>query len=564
MARRPSLIPGPNINYASAGAAKAQASASLGAELDRMSGFVFKEAAERAAVAGAQYGFDKPITVEQIEDAMREDRGIDEIVGDQTTIFGSASRATIGQKLQAQLEAESRSKIAVIQGAISAGQPVDLDSVRSTLNGLMDGNSSVLAEIDPKLASQYRATVSTVAASTFKLATEQVFKAQKREALAIYDSGKIILPDNIGSLLASETEENFYAQEAVLRRSHMDLAFTTGDATTVKSAPTDFDTAKAQAATGLLVELAREDVNAVDERNGNFGEKSWIWNSLSSAEKADVASRIRTIRDDDHTSKERADKEVLANAKEQVVFLVSSLSEMSADDPNRGVLEAQLTAFQAAGLVSATSYKGALDGRLPPSNSTEFADARLKVADGTLIDNVALAKYLEGKEINDADKASLYNALIAKKSQLYNIALGIIRPLVDLDQTVSSDRKPIVATMFAIEAVESASESNRDVAQVAQEMAAKQQVAQLKAAAEKAIEKLNMDVDGWRDEGFESLSVENFSNIAAFEARITEIKNTDFYNGAGRDGQASINRHLSSLLRAYKALYELGAAGAAQ
>lgn len=562
MARRPSLIPGPDINYASAGAAKAQAYGSLSNALDRMSGFVFKEAAERAALAGAQYGFDKPITVEQIEDAMREDRDIDEIVGDQSTIFGSASRATIGQKLQAQLEAESRSKIAVIQGAISAGQPVDLDSLRSTLNGLMDGNSSVLAEIDPKLASQYRATVSTVAASTFKLATEQVFKAQKREALAIYDSGRIILPDNISSLLASETEDNFYAQVGMLRRSHMDLALTTGDPTTVRSAPTDFDTAKSQAATGLLVELARENVNAVDERNGNFGEKSWIWNSLSSAEKADVTLRIRTIRDNDHANQERVDKEVQDATNEQVVFLVSELSAMTQDDPRRGDLQSKLDALQDLGLVSQALYKGALDGRLPPSNESELAAARLNVANSTLGTNRALGAYLIGKNINEADKASLYNALLARQSQTYNVALGVVAPLVAADPRVSSDRAQLVAAALAVKAVEEASRSDKGAREVAQEIVAEGRVSQLQDSALKAVFYLNENVKGWKDQPFADLSVEDSDSITALETRISAIKATEFYKES--DQQAEVNRYLSNLIKAYKGLYELGAAGAEQ
>ena len=152
--------------------------------------------------------------------------------------------------------------------------------------------------------------------------------------------------------------------------------------------------------------------------------------------------------------------------------------------------------------------------------------------------------------------------MLARQSQTYNVALGVVAPLVAADPRVSSDRAQLVAAALAVKAVEEASRSDKGAREVAQEIVAEGRVSQLQDSALKAVFYLNENVKGWKDQPFADLSVEDSDSITALETRISAIKATEFYKES--DQQAEVNRYLSNLIKAYKGLYELGAAGAEQ
>lgn len=558
MARRPTLIPGPNVDYASAGAVRAQAYGSLSNALDRMSGFAFKEAAERAQIAGAQYGFDKPITVEQIQDAIAQDRDIDEIVGDPTTIFGAASRATIGQKLQAQLEGEARSQMAVINGAVAAGQPVDLDSLKTTINGVMDGHSSVLAEIDPRLASQYRATISTVAASTFKLATEEVFKARQRELVKDYDASKSSLLNVLEAAYSSAGENDFSATAAAINRSHLSIALNTGDMTIARSAQSDFEAADSAAATGALVGYALKNLSSTDEQNGGFGELSWIWKKLSTAEQEDVIRRVRTIRDNDYTDRQRQEQEQNNRDREKANSVAATLSVMDVNDPKRPTLLARLDYFNSLGLYSPSVYEGARDGRITPSNDTHVYDVEQRILRGQIATRSQLDAALTSMNINVRDQNNLYDKLRDVTSDIYQQAVAVVTPIVQGDTGVPASGKPLAIANEALRLTDEALKKGVSPVELRKGEMVGAVIDSAQNAMRRALTSLSEDVDGWNDQNFNLTAdvILSFDRVGHLLARIDQIKNSAFYKDL-RD-KAALDRALSGVVEAYKQLNAYG------
>jgi len=558
MARRPTLIPGPNVDYASAGAARAQAYSSLSNALDRMSGFAFKEAAERAQIAGAQYGFDKPITVEQIQDAISQDRDIDEIVGDPTTIFGAASRATIGQKLQAQLEGEARSQMAVINGAVAAGQPVDLDSLKTTINGVMDGHSSVLAEIDPRLASQYRATISTVAASTFKLATQEVFKARQRELVNDYYTSESSLVNVLGAAYSSAGENDFSATAAAIKRSHLDIALTTGDKDIAGKAQSDFEAADSTAATGALVGYALKSLSSTDEQNGGFGELSWIWKKLSTAEQEDVIRRVRTIRDNRYTDEQRQEAEQDEAFKNRATSVAATLSVMDPSDPGRDALLRELEHFNSLGLYNPSVYEGARDGRLTPSNDNHVYEVELGIVAGNITTQSQLNAAFSGMNINPQDQVRLYDKLRNVTSDLYVQALNVVKPTIDADDSIPASAKNLATANAALELVTLSQERGVPPAELRQEVAARAEISSAQKSMRRALTILSEDVKGWNDQGidFTANVILSFDSVELLLARINQIKSSEFYSKL--KDKSSLDRALSSVVESYKRLAPYG------
>lgn len=558
MARRPTLIPGPNVDYASAGAARAQAYSSLSNALDRMSGFAFKEAAERAEIAGAQYGFDKPITVEQIQDAISQDRDIDEIVGDPTTIFGAASRATIGQKLQAQLEGEARSQMAVINGAVAAGQPVDLESLKTTINGVMDGHSSVLAEIDPRLASQYRATISTVAASTFKLATEEVFKARQRELVNDYYTSKSSLANVLGAAYSSAGENDFSATAAAIRRSHLSIGLNTGDMTIARNAQSDFEAADSAAATGALVGYALKNLSSTDEQSGGFGELSWIWKKLSTAEQEDVIRRVRTIRDNRYTDEQRQETEQDEAFKNRATSVASTLSVTDPSDPGRDALLRELEYFNSLGLYTPSVYEGARDGRLTPSNKDHFYEVEQLILRGKITKRSELDAAFTAMNINVQDQNALYDKLMTVTSDIYRQAVDVVTPIVRSSSQIPQDKQPLAVANAAVQLTEEALRQGVSPFDLRQTVIVGAEIQEATDAMRRAFTLLSQDVDGWNDQGFDFTAdvVLSFDSVESLLTKINQIKNSKFYNEL-RD-KSSLDRALSSVVESYKRLAPYG------
>jgi hypothetical protein len=98
----------PAIDFAGA-KMKARGFDQTAAALDKISSFAFKKAGEYKVEEAQKFRYDNPVTAEQLQTAISSGRDIDEIIGDNYTIFGRASRATVGAE-QAEVRKQIRTE----------------------------------------------------------------------------------------------------------------------------------------------------------------------------------------------------------------------------------------------------------------------------------------------------------------------------------------------------------------------------------------------------------------------------------------------------------------------
>ena len=176
----------PSIDYMTAAKMKARGFDQTAAALDKLSSFAFAKAGEYKVEEAQKFRYDNPVTAEQLQTAISSGRDIDEIIGDNYTIFGRASRATVGVQLRTELESQARSQMSAISAALDSGMDLDVDQLRSQFEGMISGHSDLLAEVDPSEAYKYSAVVNTLAAPIYKNALVQEYK--KKQVIAEFNT----------------------------------------------------------------------------------------------------------------------------------------------------------------------------------------------------------------------------------------------------------------------------------------------------------------------------------------------------------------------------------------
>ena len=178
---------------------------------------------------------------------------------------------------------------------------------------------------------------------------------------------------------------------------------TTGDKDIAGRAQSDFEAADSAAATGALVGYALKSLSSTDERGGGFGELSWIWKKLSTAEQEDVIRRVRTIRDNRHTDEQRQEAEQDERDKEEANSVAATLSVMDPSDPRRQTLLPRLEHFKSLGLYPPSVYEGARDGRVTPSNGNHLYEVEQLIQSGQITTQSQLDAAYNGMDINVKD-----------------------------------------------------------------------------------------------------------------------------------------------------------------
>ena len=136
------------------------ASRSLQSSLDRISEFAFRQAAETAKKAGAEYGVTNRPTLQQYADAIQNNVDPETLFSEDYTIFGQAAREVQAVGFRTELETEARSEMSKIKSVIDSGLPIDRDEIRARLSGLVNGYGNTLAKVSPDQALKFKASIS--------------------------------------------------------------------------------------------------------------------------------------------------------------------------------------------------------------------------------------------------------------------------------------------------------------------------------------------------------------------------------------------------------------------
>ena len=135
-------------------------SRSLQASLDKISEFAFRQAAETAKKAGAEYGVTNRPTLQQYADAIQNNIDPETLFSEDYTIFGQAAREVQAVGFRTDLETEARSEMSKIKSVIKSGLPINREEIQAKLNGLVNGYGNTLAKVSPDQALKFKASIS--------------------------------------------------------------------------------------------------------------------------------------------------------------------------------------------------------------------------------------------------------------------------------------------------------------------------------------------------------------------------------------------------------------------
>lgn len=175
----------PSVNFIQTGAAEAQVYDNISKGLNAISDFVYKQAVAEAEIAAVKYGAEIAPSAKDLEDARRTGITIDPDLPDGFTIFDQKARKTAIDVMQTNMEIAARNEISAL--SIEAKDTdMSADEFQLQLNGIIDGYSSALGQVDPIAAVNLQAAIAPI--SNSKLITHanaMAAKAEAREKVAV-------------------------------------------------------------------------------------------------------------------------------------------------------------------------------------------------------------------------------------------------------------------------------------------------------------------------------------------------------------------------------------------
>jgi hypothetical protein len=156
----------------------AQGMSMLGQQLDRMTAYFQNQAVTEAQKAGMKYAIELPPTLEQLDVAKKT--GQMPVVEGAGRVFQESYNKASAHILGTNIIADFQNRQADRLQKIESGAPVDLLALRRDLRDDIDGNASMLTNLDPETSIQVRAQMTTLGHAVYKQAL--MFDEKARQA----------------------------------------------------------------------------------------------------------------------------------------------------------------------------------------------------------------------------------------------------------------------------------------------------------------------------------------------------------------------------------------------
>ena len=186
----------------------------INSALDRLAGFAFKEASEKAQREGAQYGVENAPTMEQVLKAQEAGLSPSELFAKPGTYFGDAARKVQAQQVRIDFEAKARQNLDAVSSAIDSGA-FDFNKIQTEIKAITTSNGSyrkVLASIDADEALKFSASITSAGNAVYKKATDQYLKLVGMENEKLVNDSLNSYSTMIADVLKSEQDPTMLAE----------------------------------------------------------------------------------------------------------------------------------------------------------------------------------------------------------------------------------------------------------------------------------------------------------------------------------------------------------------
>lgn len=323
----------PTVDFSSAGQAQSRVYENINRGLDVMQKYVRAKEVAQTKFEAEQWAYDKELTANQLETALSNGRSIDEIVGDPSTVFGSVAIASTAAKLRTELEASARSELAALSARIDGGADIDLGKEIANINGLSASHTQLLSQLDPDQANAFSAAVATMSAPVYSKGLERELKMSQAIAKTkglnamgvaqgifedIYstDNGATVVDEN--GFVTGQTD----GQVDVVQKTIANQFIATNDADFAKTEMAKFPDIRKKAKINVLTRYAvdlptMKRLEAI--RRGDFGEKTFLYNTLDEDAQADLRKQIRLEISERQSADDKVKADDTRKARQDVV-----------------------------------------------------------------------------------------------------------------------------------------------------------------------------------------------------------------------------------------------------
>ena len=304
--------------------AAAQASDSMIAAIDRMSGTLFKEAAQQAEQRGMQYGLENPPTMEQVQASIASGASPADLFVAGNSFFAQGARKTQAALVSQALHGEGMKVINGVLLDVEAGKITDLEAIKARIDGAVNGMIAPLDKVAPEEALRLRATMATMGNNAYVKAADKFYAQQKADSKIGIETQMQMAPKILESIIergdvadSSGRTITPDMQVEVYRSQLMRSLATIGDPVFAQQQMDRFTGLVSKARIGVVSahisspEFTADPVTALQRvRAGQVGKVSSVYAGLNQEEKDKVRLNMMSVLANDHTLNEhaRADK----------------------------------------------------------------------------------------------------------------------------------------------------------------------------------------------------------------------------------------------------------------
>lgn len=368
----------PSVDFVQTGRVQAEVYNRVDKALGSMADYLYQRDVDRTKREAARYSFENPVSAEDVRTAIAQDR-LEEVVGDPDTVFGAVTNLATAQQLRVQLANQVANRAAEYSAQLQSGIFVDPEKMRTEMSGMIDGHSTLIAQMDADAAIQYSATANTHMSSVYKLALETDLKFRQ----AVYKDTAIQsatnLPITLQSIYRAHTGDidatSIQVQNALNATNEAIVA--TGDREFMLAQRALLRDADKTARASVLKEWAvSSEKNFRSALSGNYGDNyTSLYIGLDATEQAqlrtDIRAEMKAVRDEqEYQEKERNDRLKAEASDIQVSMLDMTYNSQEYKD---AINELERIAAQSDGIAISSENIIAFDKSLADDETENFA-----------------------------------------------------------------------------------------------------------------------------------------------------------------------------------------------
>jgi hypothetical protein len=392
----------------------------ISSNLDRLSDFAFKDAAEKAQREGALFGAENRPSVEQVMLAVQEGKSPAELFAKPGTFFGDAARKVQAGQLRLELEVKGRQELANLSAAIDAGS-INVKDVAAQIKAMTDGFGRGLAGIDAEESLRFRASMGTAANPVY-------IKATQKSGQILSEGIKVLAKDALNTTsqlltdtMSAEMDPKMLLERVRIERTRVfEVSKSTNDPQFVADSMKEFDSKLV----GSMVDYLSNETKSSSEifkrlQTGDVGKLSEVYKTLDKNQV--ISTYMKKITEKNQVLTATKSVEKLEN-EGTVNSLLIEYYRPTTNQTRKRDIGLQMARMN---VLSVEQMEKFLNPDVKDGDPFVAADLKYKVVTGVITDLDELRRQTESVGLSGKQYAPLAEALISRtksdESKAYKI-----------------------------------------------------------------------------------------------------------------------------------------------